>query len=410
MKNSKSGFNSDRVSFTKEIERLEKIENDPKQADLVARAKNPDARPSTFKRVAKVVRSVAKSVLGLAIAEPKDFHGTAIVTKDLENHSRLTAGTVSVSSAFNGVTNMSLLIYAFKSMGSAGVPMALAANILILIFTNKTASAASGVKKGNRPWVFCATGAMILANLLQSIVAGVGTELMLNQSGLSQILAEQSIQGQTEGVEALKKPSPEYLEAQKRCQEGERELAGIPKSDPRWESLYVRLHGTWAERDTDWSQKPLDRLPLCRKLDPLQQESYKTYNNAKAILDEKLLVRQELGNDLAFLKRELPLLHEQQFLDDGEIRSGIEASRMAIYSFLNKLQTGDWAGLGFPLFFLLLSLFFSGGAVAMTIAHARREDTQMSFDDDVARERDRWLNERRRELRRALSESSKTNP
>jgi hypothetical protein len=240
---------------------------------------------------------------------------------------------------------------------------------------------------------------MLSLNALQSIVAGVGTELLLNSSGLSQLKAQELIKEQINRVETLKQiDSPQYKDALARCESGEKELSQLDKSHPRWQSLFVQLYGTWEQRDRNWEKDPLEQLPLCPQVEQLREKAYQTYETTKEQLQQSLAVRATMGNDLAYLQQKMPLVYTQNFTPSGELSSGLEASRLAILSFIAKLTQGDWSGLGFPLFFLLLSLITSGFACVMTIALSYRPDTQKSFSEAVQLQRDIWLETHRREL------------
>lgn len=371
------------------------IQQDPKYAHLVEQAKNTH----TTDQPKNLWQKLFKAGKELLIADPKAFHGTAIVSEDLAKQAKLTAGTVTVSSLFNFFTNYPLLFFAFKDMGGSAWILTSLCNILILKFTNDTTTAVSSCKKYNKSWQQWAIVASLSINSLQSIASLCGTELLLNQPGLSQMKAAESIQKQIKQLESLKQlDSPQYQEAAKRCKEGEQQLNQLERTNPRWESLYAELQGTWGERNSNWNQIPLEKLPVCRQVVRLRTEAYQNYETAKKNMGGLLVIRSQMGNDLAFLKKEMPRLYEQHFIPSGEIASGIEATRMAILSCTNKLLSGDLAGMGFPLFMLLLSVITSGCACAMTIAFAFREDTKKSFSDTVKLQRDFWLEARRREL------------
>jgi hypothetical protein len=374
---------------------LHSIEQDPKYAHLREQAINPPTteKPKNFRQ--KLLNGLKE----LLIADPKAFHGTAVVSEDLAKQATLTAGTVTVSSLFNFFTNYPLLFFAFKDMGFLGVVLTSLCNLLILKFTNDTTTAVSSRTKYNKTWQLWAIYASLSINILQSLASLVGTALMLDQSGLSQMKAAESIQKQIQQVETLKQlDSPQYQDVLKLCQEGVQQLNQLEKTNPRWESVYVQLYGTWGERSTNWNQMPLEKLPTCRQVDRLRTEAYQDYETAKKNMGQLQVIRSKMGNDLAFLKQEMPLLYQQHFTPAGEIASGIEATRMAILSCTNKLLSGDIAAMGFPLFMLLLSVITSGYACAMTIALAFREDTEKSFSDAVKLQRDFWLEARRREL------------
>ncbi|XZN92413.1 MAG: hypothetical protein ACM65M_06095 [Microcoleus sp.] len=375
---------------------LYSIEQDHKYATLREQARNP---PTTEKPKNSSQMIFLNALKELLIADPKAFHGTAVVSEDLAKQATLTAGTVTVSSLFNFFTNYPLLFFAFKDMGFFGVVLTSLCNLLILKFTNDTTTAVSSRTKYNKTWQLWAIYASLSINILQSLASLCGTVLMLDQSGLSQMKAAESIQKQIQQVETLKQlDSPQYQQTRQRCQEGEQQLNQLDRTNPRWDSFYVQLYGPWGDRNTDWNQVPSEQLPICRRVVRLETEAYQNYETAKKNMEQLLVIRLQMGNDLAFLKQEMPLLYQQHFTPAGEIASGIEATRMAILSCTNKLLSGDIAGMGFPLFMLLLSVITSGYACAMTIALAFREDTKKSFSDAVKLQRDFWLEARRREL------------
>lgn len=372
------------------------IEQSPEYAHLVEEAKNP--AKNTQNQPSK--QGLIKKLLELVIANPQDFHGRAIVSENLAKDSQYTAALVSISSLLNAATNFPLLYFAFKDLGILAVPMTVLANALILKYTNDSAVVASARKPHSQSSVpNWAIAAMLSLNALQSIVAGVGTELLLNSSGLSQLKAQELIKEQINRVETLKQiDSPQYKDALARCESGEQELSQLDKSHPRWQSLFVQLYGTWGERDRNWENVPLEQLPLCPQVERLREDAYQAYETAKQQLQQALAVRATMGNDLAFLQQKMPLVYTPHFTPSGELSSGLEASRLAILSFIAKLAQGDWSGLGFPLFFLLLSLITSGCACVITIALSYRQDTQKSFSEAVQLQRDIWLETRRREL------------
>ncbi|XDE63652.1 hypothetical protein AB3M80_06475 [Arthrospira platensis BEA 1257B] len=116
-----------------------------------------------------------------------------------------------------------------------------------------------------------------------------------------------------------------------------------------------------------------------------------------------------MGNNLAFLQQHKPQVYQEHFTPDGELRSGIEATRLAIINFRSKLIQGDWSSLGFHLFSLLVSIITSGPACGMTIALSLRKDTRQSFSETVELQRNIWLESRRQELRELMNSEAEFN-
>jgi hypothetical protein len=375
---------------------IKSIENNPQYQHLVEKAKAPLEKPEK----PSFLQETLKLILELIIANSRDFHGQAFVSENLVKDAKNTARLVTVSSAIDASGNFSLVFYAFKDMGVLAIPFTLLTTALILKFTNDTAAAASARKSQGKAWSNLGIVGFILMSVLQSIVSGIGMELLLNQSGLSQFKAQQLIQEQTQRVESLQEiDNPQYKDALTRCKNGEKELNSfVDKEHPRRNSLYVQLYGTYEQHNANWNNVSVEQLPLCRQVDRLRQEAYQPYEIAKKHWQQLLIDRASMGNDLAFIQEKMPLVYRQHFTASGKLDSGIEATRLAILSFISKWTGGEWAGLGFSLFFLLLSIVTSGVACGSTITLSYRKDTQKSFSETVQLHRDIWLETRRKEL------------
>ncbi|MEA5495997.1 hypothetical protein [Limnoraphis robusta] len=382
------------------------IEQNGKYAELVEKAKNP----SPSQKKPKKLRNLIKQLQGLVIANPKDFRGRAIVSHNLAKDSKRTACLVTLSSVINAATSFPLLYYAFRDLGVLGVPVTLLVNGLLLKYTNGAATAVSARKPYGRSWSNWAIAGMISINTILSLIAAVGTELLLNPSGLSQLKAQELFAETINRVESLKQlDSPQYKDALTRCEQGEKELNRLHQDHPRRQSLFVQLYGTWEQQNSNWETVPLEELPLCPKASRLAQQAYQNYETAKQELEESLAIRVKMGNDLAFLQQQKPQVYQEHFTPDGELRSGIEATRLAIINFRTKLIQGNWSSLGFHLFSLLVSIITSGPACGMTIALSLRKDTRQSFSETVELQRNIWLETRRQELRELMNPEAELN-
>ncbi|MEY3870955.1 MAG: hypothetical protein RLZZ338_4849 [Cyanobacteriota bacterium] len=382
---------------------ISSIEEDPKYQHLVKQANEP-LKPR--EKPAKL-QEVANFIKGLVIADSEDLHGKVFVSNNLKKDAKITATSVTVSSFLDAFSNYPILFYSFKDTGVLAIPLTLITTALILKFTNETATSAAARKPQGKGWSNIGIIGFSLMSVLQSLVAGVGAELLLNQSGLSQLKSQLLIEQTTQRVEALKPvDNPLYQDAQKKCAGKEKELNQLDKDDPRRDSLYVLLYGTFDQRNANWSNIPTEELPLCRRVDRLGKEVYQDYETAKKNWEKLLTIRVSMGNDLAFVKKNMDASYTQHFTPSGELLSGIEATRLAILNFQQKFARGDFAGLGFSLFFLLLSIITSAIACFMIIALSRREDTAKSFSETVEIHRDMWLENRRKELMAEKDHSS----
>lgn len=357
------------------------------------------------KSLSPELKSWLQHLKDIFIADPKDFYGTACVTKDLKKEAALTAHTNTAANLVDFVSNLSLYYFAFKSLGE--IPafiLGVALDGFILWISNITATTTATRRAKNVKWARAGLGGMIALNLLKSLFSGVGGELLNNQSGLNQQMAAQLIEQQIERVEKLKEiDTPQYTNTVQRCEKGRIQLEKMERNHARRDSLHIELFGSWNDRHRDWIGVPLEQLPICLQVPRLEKEAYAPYEKAKDQLNQKLIRRADIGNDLLFLKQEMPAVYSLAFIDKGnisstEISSGVAAVAIATDNFFGKLCRGEFASLGFSLFFFSISIITSAIAVWKTMKYAERQDVQMSRNEAIACERDLWLEERWQEL------------
>lgn len=116
-------------------------------------------------------------------------------------------------------------------------------------------------------------------------------------------------------------------------------------------------------------------------------------NRQKNRFEAKQLLKTEISNDLIFLQRAYPQTYEQAFTESGEIRSSLVLSQLALENFVGKLLRLDISSMGLSLFFFLLSVITSLVSCGKLMLYSRRSDVQMSWNDEIRTERDRWLEE-----------------
>lgn len=342
---------------------------------------NPQ-KTSLWQKIAPIVK-LFKHIL---FANPEEFHGKSYVPKELEDHSKLTARSISIASIINAITNQPILFFGFRDMGNLPAwIISIVLNILMIKFTNEMGTIAAGGKQGKRGfWSFAGTIGMIGMSILQSVPAVVGSEALGNGSGLAIIKAEELLKIQETRVKNMKPlPDPELEKYQKDFQEIKQEYDKLQQGDPNWDTRYVQLYGTFADKDRDWSKEDIVKLPLGQKVARLQARQNEEIQKTQKDWEKRDGRRQAINDAVAFLQKELPDLFNQHFNEDYNIKSGTELIRLATLNVWTKTNAGDWAGLGFPIFWLALSLVTSTAACCLTIAHARREDVEVSRDPKV---------------------------
>lgn len=364
---------------------------------------DPSPQPNALKRTVKPLARPAILVKHLLLANADEFHGKYYVDDELEEHSQLTARAISIASVFNAITNQPILFFAFKDFGNLlAIIASIVLNLLIVKFTNDNGTAVAGRKHGNRGWAMAGAAAMLAMSLLQSVAAVVGSEAMNNRPELARLKAMELIERHGRNLEDMPVTSVEAEKARRDYEATLREYEQTDKNDPKWDTLYVKLFGRWTDRNRDWSQVPTENLPLEQRMLRLENEAAKQKAEARQAWAQKLVRRQQVGDDVLFLEQEMSQLFARHFNENYELRSGTETIRLAMVNLYDKLLRGDIAGLGFPLFFMVLSVVTSGAACWLTLAHARREDTQMSRNDAVGEAINSYLDD----LIRAASDES----
>ncbi|PSO89764.1 MAG: hypothetical protein BRC41_00930 [Cyanobacteria bacterium QH_9_48_43] len=357
--------------------------SDPEVQRLVEQARTGDEQP--------VARPLWKQALAGAwqklTPRSQDFYGTAAVSPELRRDAKLTTSLVSLATWLNFLSTQPLLWFAFGALGPLRLVPSVGFNLLLLGLTNISATATAKAKPNNRSWSRWALMGLISINVIQSLLAGMGTELMLSRSKLqlrkAEELTEQVIAQRESEVERLEQAPQDsrFASVQQQCQKNTQKLDQLEHGSPQWDILYIRTFGTLEEKDKDWSQLDYSNLPVCQRVERLRQ------NHS----DKVAARRQEL--------QQFPGKYERNFTQDGELESGNELFGIAGLYFFENLVKGNFAQLGFSLFFFFLSLSTSLMAMGMSMDMAKRNDAQRSRSDAVASERDRWFDELRLQMK-----------
>lgn len=366
---------------------IEWLENNPDYKGLVKRAKRQGWFWELFYSLNP--KPLILFFLGFVMANPRRFDGQAFSPRDVRTDSEITADLVSGATLLNAITNMPILLFAFKGIGNVWVApiSSFIINLIVLNWTNQSGTAAAGRKPGKKLWAQVGVAGFFAMSILQSFVAGIGAELINNRPALSYKLAEELIAEHDRKVKEVQPNTDEYERILAQCVENQKILEGMPRTDPRWDSLYVETNGYLAERDRDWSRVPTENLPLCQKAERLREETFAVREE----WEEKLKTRNQLGNDLIFINQELPLVFSRHFNEYGEINSGVDEVRLAYSNFFGNLLKLDLSRLGFSLFFFLLSIITSLSACFITVAHARGKNTKISHNPQVEDAVRNWL-------------------
>lgn len=327
-------------------------------------------------------KNICLFLLGFIWANPQQFYGKKWVTDELVEHSQLTATVISTASLVNAITNQPILFFAFKEFGVLAFIFSPMLNLLLVRFTNENGTAVAGRKRGNKNWAKAGAAAMIAMSILQSLAAAIGSEALNNRPELSSLKALEIIETQTQKLEDIPATTPAYLSARQEYEQLRQELPN-DRNDPNWDTLYVKLYGSWSDRDRNWRTVPTENLPAEQRMFRLREEAIAIKEQAQQDWSNKLAKRNQIGDDVLFLAQEMPQLFARHFDENYQLISGTEIIRLAMLNLTDKVMRFDIAGLGISLGWMVVSVVSSAAACWMTLAHARREDVIMSRDDAV---------------------------
>jgi hypothetical protein len=374
-------------------ELIDWVEQQPEYADLVEQAKR--GTRLTPEKPSPLV-AMWQWIAAQLIVAPRSLYGRAYVTKALQEDASKTAGVLTVANLWNGATALPFVIIGLKDL-PLGFLLALLAAIGLVKFSNDCGAAAAANQPAKRGWSKAAMTGLVSMNIGLTAISGPGTELAMNQAGLSQMRAQEIVDelvlsDRHVEIDNAKRTLNESDRLAAECMRKEKELKSLREEDPRRDSLYLEMYGDWALRNSQiWSTTPSERLPICRRASRMQGEGLRQQQVAKQALDAQQVAINQEGGSLIFLANKKPELYATIFTPGGQIESGVEASRLAFQSFNNKLFTGKWNSLGFAMFSFGISVITSGVAVYLTAAHARRKDVQLSYEQSILDARNQFF-------------------
>ncbi|MEI6428947.1 MAG: hypothetical protein WCO45_11275 [Pseudanabaena sp. ELA607] len=338
----------------------------------------------------------------LLIADYRSLYGNAYETDELKNDAKITAGVLSGANLIDFCLSQSTLNFACAGMGWIGVFVALLANFGLMFLKNKGGELSARKREGSHLLSMGGFFTLVSLSAISSIASGIGAELTNNQSGLVQIKTAQIIEKEAINLKSRNRPiKAEYEMKQQVLNSKKIELSKMSENDPNRDRAILEISGTYYQRHggpnngpaVNWdtySDKdlPLDQLvPRLKKRVDLEEQAI------SGDWEKKLAKRSEIGNDLLFVKQELPNLYAQHFKNDEEFRSGTEAIEIAAFNFFSNLSKGDFSKIAMSLFFASLSIATSIGACTLVIVFANNKEAQMSWSEAVRDERDRLLYE-----------------
>ncbi|MBE9117255.1 hypothetical protein IQ249_15245 [Lusitaniella coriacea LEGE 07157] len=323
-----------------------------------------------------------KSLKTLVWTEGSTLYGRSDVNPNLIQEAKTTATTLSAANLLNTLTAYPYLYYAFAGLGGLGAVLTLLMGVLLTKTGNTLGETAC--RNSHRGEALTGLVGVVLLNLVLTLTSGPGIELLLDPPGLAERRGQELIREKVLDTHLQEQNLAQRQEranlAQADCQAILQDLKALPADSLNRDLLYQQAYGTWGERNRDWSQVALINLPLCRKAARIEQEAQLYAEQIQSEREAKQAEIQRYGSSLLYLKAVRPDIYRTHFDEDGQLRSGLEASRLSLQGFAQKLSAGDVSQLGFPLFFFTVSLVTSGIAIAKLAFYAQRQDVRRSWD------------------------------
>jgi len=377
--------------------------------DLVKQAA-PNYQESRFHSVGGKVLTHLGKLFFLVCADPEVFDGHSIAFGESKRHATLTSGVVSGATLFNAITNWPILFYTLAYLGfGAALTLSGVLNFILLWWTNQTGTTAASRKHGNALWSVAGVMAFLAMSTVQSVVAGVGAELINNREGLSYLKAEELVDEQ---IKELNSASGSHAAVKAACEQQETYLDSLDPQSVQFSRHFIRIYGgTFAQVN---SGNLANYNAPCSYT--LLNESAQKAAAAEPALEQFEEGRRSMNNDIEFLKaigqkEGGPKTYKQHFREEVEpgegdeaertiyvLRSGEEATKMAIKSFLGIIQEEDkLKNMNMSTFFFFVSVITSLSAALLIMMHSFKLETKMSNSSDVKEAVTYWLEDVRRQ-------------
>ena len=350
----------------------------------------------------------------------RSIRGTSCASQEFDQTCRNTAGLMSLSTLWDGVSTYPIIQYGFSTyLGAASIPGAIGISAIILAASNKSGQESCNRSKGKKISSKFALASFLALSAIKTLMSGVGMEILVNPTGITkgyaQELAKEQVLDTEKQLDALRTfKNPKYVEFKKSCDSLRDQLKGVPRTDPLWNSLYVLAYGEYKERLANQGLTPeqilkkyggtVNNIPGdCNKQRIQLAIDSKSADQLSNRL-QKWRTEIDMMPSLMFLEKNFPDLYRDNFRQDGDrvlISDGGDMVRSASLQFYQKLGDGKeiWS-LGFSLVWMLVSIILSVGAVFLLWSKSKLEDMKMSYSNDILAERSKFLDGYRESLER----------
>jgi hypothetical protein len=346
-----------------------------------------------------VVWPSARSMRGLTYSSPR-----------LESSCNTTAKVMAASTIWDGISTVPFIQFGLQGFfGVASGPAAWTISGGLMIVNNILGKLGSNRSSGSQRLADLGLLGFFLLSLLKTSLAGVGFEILINQDGIarrySDVLAAEQIERVSKSLnELLQYQNPKYLQFKQACLATKKELEGVGRTDPKFDSIYRRAFGSVEE------QTRLRSMSFEKKAELLANSSIEgecAKQDIQLFIDQKSADRLRIDLDrykedrpqmtsMEFLKKEFPSVYKQEFVEEPNgairIREGGTVIGQAFSQFLTKLQNPrQISELAVSLFWMGVSVVLSILAVMFIWSLSRNKEMIMSHSNTLLLTRNNLL-------------------
>jgi hypothetical protein len=346
-----------------------------------------------------VVWPSARSMRGLTYSSPR-----------LESSCNTTAKVMAASTIWDGISTVPFIQFGLQGFfGVASGPVAWTISGGLMIVNNILGKLGSNRSSGSQRLADLGLLGFFLLSLLKTSLAGVGFEILINQDGIarrySDVLATDQIERVSKNLnELLQYQNPKYLQFKQACLAAKKELEGVSRTDPKFDSIYRRAFGSVEEQARLRSMSFEDKAGLlanssiegeCAKQDIQLFIDQKTADRLRIDLDRYKEDRPRMTS-MEFLKKEFPSVYKQEFIEEPNgairIREGGTVIGQAFSQFLTKIQNPKQISeLAVSLFWMGVSIVLSTLAVMFIWSLSRNKEMIMSHSNTLLLTRNNLL-------------------
>lgn len=341
----------------------------------------------------------------------KTLRGKTCASQEFDQSCQNTANLMSGSTLWDAVSTYPILQYGVSYyLGLLSVPFAIALSLGLMAISNKAGQESCNATKGKKASARNALLIFFLISGVKTALAGVGMDILVNSGGITKeyaarLASDQIRKTEVQLTQLRKLQNPRYVEYKQSCDSLKQQMEGLKREDPLFTTLYVRAYGEYKQQLSTQGLSisqilarhggTVTNVPGDCVKQRIQAEIDGSAANQLSVQLDQWRTQKETQTSLAFLRDNFPSVYKDKFKQQGNdivIRDGGEMVGAANDQFFRKLLDPNlvWT-LGFSLFWMVVSIVLSLGAVILLWSKSRNPDMKMSFSNELLLEREKFL-------------------